>query len=96
MQTDTKQVEAYDSIIQNLFTLKGEAIETWLKETDTIQVEAYDSIIQNLFALEEEAIETKRHAKTSKSGSGYIAYALRPTRLSAWPQFVSIFYNPQN
>jgi len=87
MQTDTKQLEAYDNIIQNLFALKGEAIKTWLRETDTKQIEVYDRIIQNLFTLEEEA-------KSSRSDRRYIVYALRPARLSAWPQFVTIFYYP--
>jgi len=78
MQTETKEIETYENIIQNLSALKEEAIEPKLKEKDTKQLEAYECIIQNLFALKEEAIEPKHQAKRNRSDSGNIAYALRP------------------
>lgn len=96
MQTDTKHLETYDRIIQNLFTLKEEAIETKIKETDAKQLEAYERIILNLFTLKEEAKETKHQAISSRSDRGYIVHAVRPIRVSAWPQFINVFYYPQN
>ena len=76
MQTATKQLDVYESIMKNLLALKE---DTKIRETDTKRLDAYESIIQNLFNLKEEVIEPKHQAERSGSDSGYTAYSFRPT-----------------
>jgi len=76
MQTATKQLDAYERIMQNLFALKE---ATKIRETDIKQLDAYECIIQNLFNLKEKVLEPRHQGKRNESDMCHTAYAFRPT-----------------